>query len=192
MQNAATATTTAPAIPAPLQALYDAAAAMGPQFELSPEAVLDYCGLLLEIPPQRNYIDWCTPRNVMTFATTGGDSVHYSYLVDERLPEGRYPIVMTLPCVNDLNWVIAESFQEFFDYGYYVGWFSLEQLYYDDEEGPAYFLQPSENFGDIGTAQLPLLRKALNMKPVPPTLERFAQLQQKYGALLDIPASMDE
>ena len=188
MQNAVPA----PTIPAPLQALYDAATAMGPQFELSPEAVLDYCGLLLEIPPQRNYIDWCTPRNVMTFATTGGDSVHYSYLVDERLPEGVYPIVMTLPCVNELSWVIAESFQEFFDYGYYVGWFSLEQLYYDDEEGAAYFLQPSENFGDIGTAQLPLLRKALNMKPVPPTLARFAQLQQKYGALLDIPASMDE
>ncbi|RGE41425.1 hypothetical protein DZC30_18540 [Comamonas testosteroni] len=194
MQNATTA------IPAPLQTLYDAAANIGMQFEMSPEAVLDYCGLLLEIPPQRNYIDWCTPRNVLTFATTGGDSVHYSYLVDERLPEGVCPIVMTLPCVYDtltgpdgqsvtkaLSWVIAESFQEFFDYGYYVGWFSLEQMYYDEQEGPAYFLQPSEDFGDIGTQQLPLLHRALNMKPVPPTLERFAQLQQKYGALLDIP-----
>lgn len=39
--------------------------------------------------------------------------MHYSYLVDERLPEGVYPIVMTLPCVNKLSWVIAESFQEF-------------------------------------------------------------------------------
>ena len=35
----ATATITAPAIPAPLQALYDAAAAMGPQFELSPDRI---------------------------------------------------------------------------------------------------------------------------------------------------------
>ena len=175
------------AIPAPLQTLYDAAAAIGPQFNLSAQAVLDYVGLLLEIPPQRNYIEWSTPRNVLTFATTGGDSVHYSYLVDERLPEGVCPIVMTLPCVNELSWVIAESFQEFFDYGYHVGWFSLEQLYYDDEEGEAYFRQPSETFGEIGDKQLPLLRKALNMKPVPPTLVRFAELQEKYQALLDIP-----
>lgn len=44
-------------IPAPLQTLYDAAAAIGPQFNLSPEAVLDYVGLLLEIPPLRHYIE---------------------------------------------------------------------------------------------------------------------------------------
>ena len=174
-------------IPAPLQTLYDAAAAIGPKFGLSPEAVFGDCGLWLEIPPVPSYIGWCTPRNVMTFATTGCDSVHYSYLVDERLPASACPIVMTLPCVNELSWVIAENFQEFFDYGYYVGWFSLEQLYYEEEEGAAYFRQPSHTFGEIGDQQLPLLRKALNMKPVPPTLARFAELQQKYGALLDIP-----
>jgi hypothetical protein len=37
-------------IPAPLQTLYDAAAAIGPQFGLSPEAVFGDCGLRLEIP----------------------------------------------------------------------------------------------------------------------------------------------
>ena len=174
-------------IPAPLQALYDAAAAIGPQFNLSAEAVLDYCGLLLEIPPVRDYMDWCTPRNVLTFATTGGDSVHYSYLVDDRLPADVCPIVMTLPCADAQSLVIAESFQEFFDYGYHVGWFSLEQLYYDEEEGAAYFCQPSPTFGDEGNQQLPLLRQALRMQAVPPTLARFAQLQGQYHGLLDIP-----
>ena len=178
-------------IPAALQALYDAAVAAGPQFDLSPEAVFDYSGLILEIPPVRDWIDWCTPRNVMTFATTGGDSVHYSYLVDERLPEGVCPIVMTLPCASSLNMVIAESFQEFFDYGYHVGWFSLEPLHYDEEEGEPYFCQPSPTFSEIGSQQLPLLRRALNMKPVPPTLARFAELQDKYFALLDIPPTPD-
>ena len=185
MQDASTSNS-AP-IPAPLQALYDTAAAIGPRFDLSAEAVLDYCGLLLEIPPVRDYIDWSTPRNALTFATTGGDSVHYSYLVNERLPEGVCPIVLTLPCADAQSFVIAENFQEFFDYGYYVGWFSLEQLYYEEEEGAAYFRQASSTFGDIGTEQLPLLHKALNMKPVPPTLERFAELHDKYHALLDIP-----
>lgn len=190
MQDASTSSS-AP-IPAPLQALYDAAAAIAPRFNLSAEAVLDYCGLLLEIPSVRDYIDWSTPRNVLTFATTGGDSVHYSYLVDERLPEGVCPIVMTLPCADAQSFVIAENFQEFFDYGYYVGWFSLEQLYYEEEEGAAYFRQASPTFGDIGTEQLPLLRKALNMKPVPPTLARFAELHDKYHALLDIPPPLED
>lgn len=124
---------------------------------------------------------------MLTFATTSGDSVHYSYLVDERLPQGICPIIMTLPCVNELSWMIAENFQEFFDYCYQVGCFSLEQLYYDDEEGEAYFRQPSETFGEEGKQQRPLLHKALTMKPMPPTLARFAELQKKYQALLDIP-----
>ena len=179
-------------IPAELQALYAAAQAAGPKFDLSAEAVFDYCGLLLEMPPVRQWIDWCTPRNVLTFATTGGDSVHYSYLVDERLPQGVCPIVMTLPCADAQSFVIAENFQEFFDYGFYVGWFSLEQLYYDDDEGAAYFRQPSADFGEIGLQQLPLLHQALNMKPVPPTVARFAQLQEKYHALLDIPAMPED
>ena len=174
-------------IPAPLQALYDAAEAIGPQFNLSAEAVFDYSGLILEIPPVRNWIDWCTPRNVLTFATTGGDSVHYSYLVDERLPAGVCPIVMTLPCASELSLVIAESFQEFFDYGYYVGWRELEQLYYEDEKGEACFHEASQSLNNLGMQQLPLLHKALNMQAVLPTLQRFGDLQQKYQALLNIP-----
>ncbi|MEG1202495.1 MAG: hypothetical protein RSD82_10065 [Comamonas sp.] len=184
MQNTCSTSDT---IPAPLQALYDAAAAIGPEFDLSPENVFDDCGLILEIPPARNWMDWCTPRNVLTFATTGGDSVHYSYLVDERLPADVCPIVMTLPCVNEFSWVVAESFQEFFDYGYHVGWFSLEQLYYDEEEGEAYFRQPSDTFSELGAEQLALLHKVLNMKPVPPALTRIAELQEKYHAMLAIP-----
>jgi hypothetical protein len=81
----------------------------------------------------------------MTFATTGCDSVHYSYLVDERLPDSVCPIVMTLPCVNELSWVIAENFQEFFDYGYYTGWLEPEQLYYEDEKGEACFHEASQS-----------------------------------------------
>ena len=174
-------------IPAPLQTLYDAAAAMGPQFGLSPEAVFGDCGLRLEIPPVPGYIDWCTPRNVMTFATTGCDSVHYSYLVDGRLPDSVCPIVMTLPCVNELSWVIAENFQEFFDYGYYAGWLELEQLYYEDEKGEACFHEASQSLKKLGMQQLPLLHEALNMQAVLPTLQRFGELQKKYQALLNIP-----
>jgi hypothetical protein len=173
-------------IPAPLQTLYDAAAAIGPQFGLSPEAVLGTaaCGWRSPVP---SYIGWCTPRNVMTFATTGCDSVHYSYLVDERLPGSVCPIVMTLPCVNELSWVIAENFQEFFDYGYYVGWRELEQLYYEDEKGEACFHEASQSLNNLGMQQLPLLHKALNMQAVLPTLQRFGELQKKYQALLNIP-----
>lgn len=174
-------------IPAPLQTLYDAAAAIGPQFGLSPDAVFGDCGLWLEIPPRTQLHRLVHAAQCDDVCDHGCDSVHYSYLVDERLPGNVSPIVMTLPCVNELSWVIAENFQEFFDYGYYVGWRELEQLYYEDEKGEACFHEASQSLNKLGMQQLPLLHDALNMQAVLPTLKRFGELQQKYQALLNIP-----
>ena len=55
----------------------------------------------------------------------------------------------------------------------------------------SHILPAQPQFSEIGSQQLPLLRRALNMKPVPPTLARFAELQDKYFALLDIPPTPD-
>ena len=184
MQDASTSNS-AP-IPAPLQALYDAAAAIGPRFDLSAEAVLDYCGLLLEIPPVRDYIDWSTPRNVLTFATTGGDSVHYSYLRDASFAEGVCPIVMTMPAASGINVVLAESFNEFFSLGYYVGWFSLEQLVYQPEWAEKYFSAPNPDFSELSADTLDFLRQSLQIQAAPPRLERLRELHEKYHGLLQI------
>ena len=91
----------------------------------------------MSTPSQSGYY-WCTPKNALTFARTGGDGVHYSYLAMSGLPEGIVPIVMTMPAVAR-NFVVAESFDEFLGVGYRVGWFALEQIAYQATEAEVYF-----------------------------------------------------
>lgn len=125
---------------------------------------------------------------MLTFASTGGDGVHYSYLEGSEFSEGKHPIVMTLPCADENNMVIAESFEEFFGLGYFVGWFSLEQLIYQPNEAVAYLGRSNEELEHYAEPRLAFIREALDIRPGPPELERLHLLKQKYYELLNIPA----
>ncbi len=46
---------------------------------------------------QRNFGYWCTPSNSITFATTGGDGVHYGLLDIGSGFNDESPVVMTVP-----------------------------------------------------------------------------------------------
>lgn len=173
-------------LPVQLEKLHLAADDAATQFESSADAVFDPCGLILEMPPVEQHY-WCTPTNVVTFASTGGDGVHYSYLKDFDSSQGALPIIMTLPCADENNVVIAESFEEFFNLGYYVGWFSLEQLVYQEERAIEYFTKHDEGQRDYAESRLKFLREALQMRPVPPDMARLSKLQEQYFALLQIP-----
>lgn len=173
-------------LPDQLKKLHQVANDAAAKFDSSPDAVFDPCGLILEIPPiEKHY--WCTPTNVVTFASTGGDGVHYSYIKDFDSSNGTLPIVMTLPCADENNVVIAESFEEFFDLGYYVGWFSLEQLVYQEERAIDYFEKPDEELRDYAESRLGFLREATRIRPVPPKMERLKKLNEQYFGLLQIP-----
>lgn len=157
---------------------------------LSAHDVFYPCGLILEIPPKRAGLYGCTPEKAMTFATTGGDGVHYSYLSSDELPPGVVPIVMTVPAnFNDENVVLAESIDEFLGLGYHVGWFSLEQVVYEPEEAPDYFAQPDPDDDDYEdkTARLEFLRSELGIKPVALSLKRIAKLTKRYASFLVVP-----
>jgi hypothetical protein len=105
-------------LPARLQDLYTIAAAIGQERACSAQVVFEHCGLLLQIPP-RIYDDWCTPKDVLTFADIGGDGVHYSYPTGCPSASGAGPILMTVPAARPgtSDVVIAESFDEFFGLG---------------------------------------------------------------------------
>jgi hypothetical protein len=156
---------------------------------LSAHDVFDRCGLILEIPPKAGYY-WCTPEKALTFATTGGDGVHYSHLSSDELPPGVVPVVMTVPAnFNDeLNVVLAESIDEFLGLGYHVGWFALEQVVYDPEWAPDYFAQPDPDDDDEDkTARLEFLRSELGIKSVALSLKRIAKLTKRYASFLVVP-----
>jgi hypothetical protein len=178
--------------PEGLTRLRQAAVAAAAHFGGTAEGVFDPCGLIL-FRPEEKYPYWCTPANVVTFATTGGDGVHYSYL-PSAAGASVCPVVMTVPMAaaepRECNVVIAESFDEFFCLGYFVGWFSLEQLVYDRASALAYFSAPDPDHDDEWCLpRLAFIRQALKIKPGPPHEARLSELEAKYLDRLVFPES---
>lgn len=142
--------------------------------------MIDYCGLE-PIRPMENFGYFCTPANSQTFAATGGDGVHFG-IVDG----GSGPIVMTVPMSENPNVIVAQDLDEFFCLGYYVGWFSMEQIVYDIDNAVKYFSQPDEEITEEESRFLDLIRSELNTEPKPLTKERLAELESLYFKQLKV------
>lgn len=146
------------------------------------------CGLYLTRPLVR-FDYFCTPLNTLTFASTGGDGVHYGLLSFSGVPSDQIPIVMTVPMSDQNNIVVAETLEEFLGLGYYVGWFSLEQLAYDFDEAISYFNQPDSETWPEKEEELRAIRKALQIKHAALSFERIRHLNEKYLSSLLLPDS---
>ena len=147
------------------------------------------CGLIL-VRPLKRWEYSCTPINTLTFATTGGDGVHYGLLQFPGFTHDEQPIVMTVPMATEYNTVVAESLKEFLGLGYFVGWFSLEQLAYDASEAVSYFSQPDSDSWPEKEEELSLLRDAIGINYSVLLVERIQDLKEKYHSLLRFPESV--
>ncbi|MDR2875325.1 MAG: hypothetical protein LBV44_05290 [Methylobacillus sp.] len=148
---------------------------------------LESIGLILERPPSNGgYPD--TPVNSVAFAYTGGDGVHYSWLVLPDRPVDLSPIVMTVPMGDTPNVIVGESFHDFLCLGSRSGYFSLEQISYQPEE--AINALASQDFdpeiGDTERDFLQRLAKEFNLAPWSAPNQRLTVLREKYLPLLDI------
>lgn len=70
------------------------------------------------------------PRNVVTFASTGGDGVHFSFLDTGSGIANDSPVVMTVPMADQPNRVVGANLRHFLGLGLNSGFFILEQLQY--------------------------------------------------------------
>ncbi|MFI5490488.1 hypothetical protein [Micromonospora echinaurantiaca] len=96
-----------------------------------PGYVFGPVGLCLEDPTQARAWEYdATPVNATTFASTGGDGVHFS-VVNAGDRDGAAPVVMTVPMAFDNpNHILAGSLREFLALGSWAGYFGLERLAY--------------------------------------------------------------
>ncbi|MEV4546190.1 hypothetical protein [Micromonospora echinaurantiaca] len=96
-----------------------------------PEYAFEPVGLCLEDPTQARAWDYdATPVNATTFASTGGDGVHFS-VVNAADGTGPAPVVMTVPMAFDNpNHILAGDLREFLGLGSRAGYFCLERLAY--------------------------------------------------------------
>ena len=146
---------------------------------------ISYCGLN-PVRPLERYDYFCTPKNTQTFATTGGNGVHFG-IVDNS-----GPIVMTVPMASENNAVVATDLEEFFSIGYHVGWFGLEELVYDFEATITYFNEPDNDLDVEELRFLKLMRDQLKLSHFPLTAERLSHLKNQYFESLDIGGLEDD
>lgn len=129
-----------------------------------------------------------TPRNAATFASTGGDGVHFGFLFGGEFDGVEAPIVMTVPMNFDLpNVIVGGSLEEFLSLGCRTGYFSLEQIVYDPKN-TILELQTGEHYPDMTEEEIKLLTLIFDefgSKPWQNPEERLEQLRSEYHALLE-------
>lgn len=125
---------------------------------------------------------WCTPSNSITFATTGGDGVHYGLLDIGQGFSDESPVVMTVPCCDTPNTVVGANLFEFLRLGCCAGYFTLEQLIYQRDEQLTLLdsHQPDPEANEDGPRLLRLVRERLHLAPWPSHSERLAELHETY------------
>lgn len=135
-------------------------------------------GLVLQ-PKLENYGYWCTPINSLTFANTGGEGVHFSFLSTE--PDNNTPIVMTVPMIGK-NIILGENLSEFLALGLKFSYGSLEQLAYSYEETIA-DIQKNEYDVDSTKGERQLLKSIsdkFKLETWVDIKERLKELHEEY------------
>ena len=95
---------------------------------------------------------------------------------------------MTLPANDQLNYVVAEGFDEFLGLGFHVGWFALEQIAYQPSWALEYFTANDTEGSVDKRIRLAALRRELQILYAPLSLERIGALTEQYEAHLQVPA----
>lgn len=175
--------------PSRLQDLHSVARELAQAAQYSWLEVLAPYGLILnDVSISERY--WCTPVAAKTFASTGGDGVHYSYLQLPHMKLDKEPIVMTVPASDTPNFVIAEGFDEFFGLGFFVGWFALEQIAYQPDWVTEYFSKPDPDADPKLGIRPETICKKLGVRHVPLSLTRIFELTARYADVITGPSEL--
>jgi hypothetical protein len=67
---------------------------------------------------------WCSPKNALTFASTGGDGDHYSLLIRDGRIDDKSPVVLTRPAEGTQH-IVGESLHDFLCFGMHGGYFQI-------------------------------------------------------------------
>lgn len=153
-------------------------------------------GLILHDPPDRSEY-WCDPLNGLTFASTGGNGVHFSFIAQEGKVTENSPIVVTIPAAGQPNYIAGESLFDFLCLGYHRGYFALETVgtkeFFDAYASGAW--QPKEDrdfavgygVNEHQRKLLDFLIAELGLSPWNDLKRKFKRLQKLYFPLLEVP-----
>jgi hypothetical protein len=155
----------------------------------------DPIGLILhgQLENPENYSYWCTPRNSITFGSTGGDGVHYGILDIGSGFTDSSPVVMTVPSCDTPNTIVGASFVDFLALGCRQGYFTLEQLIYQREMQIAAL--DSQDFSPYSTEDqrnmLESITHRFELLPWEDHTDRLDQLQRQYFHHVDAETELE-
>lgn len=160
-------------------------------------------GLFLH-PRLQRYEYWCDPKNCLAFATTGGEGVHFSFVVQDGRVTEKSPVVITIPTAFDQpNFIGGESLFDFLCLGYHRGYFALETVPSDrffeayasgkwplsEDKGlpPDWDWAVGYGVNEHQRKLLDFLIAELGLSPWKDLKRKFQRLQELYMPLLEIP-----
>jgi hypothetical protein len=160
-------------------ALVAAGAAVG----ITADGAAETVGLLVEPFPAKWSYD-ATPPHSVTFASTGGDGVHFGVLTDAGQPG---PVVMTVPLnFNRPNLILGADLHDFLNLGCHFGYFALEQLVYDFEATVREIeAAPTHQRDGDEAVVLGTLRERLGLRNPTHVQAHLVGLQTRFGLHLD-------
>ena len=146
-------------------------------------------GLILMRTLVNNYYDWCTPLNCWTFAGTGGDGVHFSFLEKDGVVSENSPIVVTQPAIMGTSWIVGENLRDFLAFGAYRGFLPFETIGLE--------WRPISSWRKLWTLEedkqsiVNFLVRRFKLKPWA-TIKRFRHLQKTFLKELDLPPEVKQ
>jgi hypothetical protein len=150
-------------------------------------------GLGLDKELDNHRYDHCTPLNCRTFAGTGGDGHHFSFLVTDGTITESSPIVATAPDYGGQSAVIAESLQQFLRLGCVYSYDALGSLLLGEDEKLIEYCAPVADpaaiefpYAPFEGPMLAYLRQRLNLEPWT-DWQSLRAIQQKYKPKLQLP-----
>ena len=175
-----------------LQELVDFNDQIAAESGCDPESALDDIGLLFWEEPGGYPM---TPRNVISFASTGGDGNHSSLLQLQDRPPDQFPVVLTVPMAlhedrRRYNHIVGADLREFLDLGCRYGYFAIEGVAFDHcHHETCQDLQqdhPLEDDWPEKRAILDRLRSRFQLQPWKDVKQRLGQLREEYWHLLEV------
>jgi hypothetical protein len=178
------------------------------QFPADVDSGFGTLGLILYSRPQHGGYS-CTPTNTLAFAGTGGEGVHFSFLVEDGKVTEKSPIVITIPGEFDHpNFIGGESLFDFLCLGYHRGYFAMEtvpserffEAYASDKwplneiEGrlPDWDCAVGYGVNEHQRQLLDFLITELGLFPWKDLRRKFQRLQKLYMPLLEIPEGEED
>lgn len=137
--------------------------------------------------------DWCTPLNCRTFAGTGGDGHHFSFLVIDGEISESSPIVATAPDYCGRSTVVAESLGQFLRLGCVYGYGPIGSVLMGKDEELIEYFAPVANlaavefeYAPFKSGMLAYLRERMKLEPWT-DWQALRATQEKYNGQLNLP-----